>query len=350
MSKILVPSADNIALCAAELKKGNLVGFPTETVYGLGANALNQIAIGKIFNTKKRPKTDPLIVHVHALEKIWSLVKVSDEEKALIDILARSFWPGPLTLVLPKSAQVDSSLTAGGHSVGLRIPDNAMALNLLIEADIPIAAPSANLFGHVSPTSAEHVKADFPDDDFYILDGGSTRIGIESTVLKLLSVDELVVLRRGQVSENELLQVCQSHRKSVKISTQDARTSIDESSDAPGQLLSHYAPKVRTAICELSSLQNISSSNKNLLQKAVVIDYGSMLSDLSSLSLRHLNLSQSKIATEASQNLFSFLRQAEVVSGAEIILLPDLRDSQDQWELAIFDRMYRSASGATIKF
>ena len=165
-----------------------MVSFPTETVYGLGANALNADACNLIFTTKGRPLTDPLIVHVHSLDHGLSLIDQSDEKVVqLFKTLAAKFWPGPLTMVVKANMTVIPSLvTADTGFVGIRMPDHKIALDLIRASGLPLAAPSANKFGHVSPSKADHVYSDFhKDSEVYIIDGGACSFGIESTVLKI---------------------------------------------------------------------------------------------------------------------------------------------------------------------
>ena len=185
---------------AAELiRAGRLVAFPTETVYGLGANALDPAAVRRIFEAKGRPETSPLIVHVDSLEMARSLASVWP---AQADVLAARHWPGPLTLVVPKKAIVPDEVTAGLDSVGLRMPAHPMALELIRLSGVPIAAPSANRFMQLSPTSAEHVRRSLGDGVDLVLDGGSTPVGIESTVLSL--VGEPTLLRPGMILREEI--------------------------------------------------------------------------------------------------------------------------------------------------
>ena len=193
-------SPAEIARAAALLRAGGLVAFPTETVYGLGANALDPAAVDRIFAAKGRPDTSPLIVHVASVELANDL---ASNWSAGAEKLARKFWPGPLTLVVRKHPEIPDRVTAGLDTVGLRIPSHPIALDLIRAAGVPIAAPSANRFGELSPTTADHVRAALGDAVAMVLDGGPSTVGIESTVLSLAG-PEAVLLRPGTISQADI--------------------------------------------------------------------------------------------------------------------------------------------------
>src|SRR5450830_1400123 len=225
---------------AARLRRGELVAFPTETVYGLGANALDAHAVAKIFAAKGRPPDNPLIVRVSD-EKM--LRRVAKSVPAAAGALIRKFWPGPLTLILSKKSSVPSLVTAGLPSVAVRMPEG-VARDLVAAAGVPIAAPSANLSGRPSPTTARHVAEDFPD--VFVLDGGSTKHGVESTVIAL--EPHPVVLRQGAQSEESLRKMIPGLRRAAP-SGRLALRSGDSSSkvkrraaQSPGTRYVHYAP------------------------------------------------------------------------------------------------------------
>ncbi len=221
-----------IAQAAELIRAGRLVAFPTETVYGLGANTLNPAAVARIFEAKGRPATNPLIVHVASVEAARALAKTWPD---IADRLADRFWPGPLTLVVEKAACVPDIVTAGGPTIGLRVPDHPAALALLEAAGVPIAAPSANRSEEVSPTTAQHVFDSLGDRVDLILDGGPTNVGIESTVLDVTETPPRV-LRLGMVKRSDL-EAC--------IGKVDAPpTAFDGAPRSPGQMARHYAPNV----------------------------------------------------------------------------------------------------------
>jgi L-threonylcarbamoyladenylate synthase len=196
----MFPSDSELNEAARLIRSGRLVAFPTETVYGLGANALDEAAVARIYEAKGRPATSPLIVHVASKE---AAREITAEWPELAECLAAKFWPGPLTLVLPKREAIPATVTAGLETVGVRVPGHAVALGLLERAKVPIAAPSANRFGELSPTTAAHVRASLGDRVDMVLDGGPTDVGIESTVVSLDGAQPMV-LRPGMIGLVEL--------------------------------------------------------------------------------------------------------------------------------------------------
>lgn len=228
---------------AERLRAGGLVAFPTETVYGLGAHALDVAAVRRIFEAKRRPATDPLIVHIARLESLDQLVRdVPDAARSL----AERFWPGPLTLVLPKSPAVPAEVTAGLDTVAVRMPSHVVARALLELADIPIAAPSANLFSRPSPTRAAHVLEDLKDRIDIVIDAGSTDVGIESTVIDLTG-ETPTILRPGAVTLETLRKVLP--RAVTREAAPDALGAAG-AMPSPGLLDKHYAPATPMTLYE----------------------------------------------------------------------------------------------------
>jgi len=212
------------------IRNGGLVAFPTETVYGLGANALDARAVDRIFEAKRRPASSPLIVHVDSVEMARTLAA---EWPRVADDLARAFWPGPLTLVLAKQGHIPANVTAGLHTVGLRQPDHPVAAALIHEAGVPIAAPSANRFTGLSPTTAEHVLKSLGGEVDMILDGGPTRIGIESAVLALTGPSPRL-LRPGTISREEI--------EAIAGEIEAGPIQFEGSHPSPGLHEKHYSP------------------------------------------------------------------------------------------------------------
>lgn len=226
-----------IAQAAEILRAGGLVAFPTETVYGLGADATNAAAVEGIFTAKGRPHSDPLIVHISGVD---NLPQVARDIPAMAYMLAQHFWPGPLTLVLPRAANIPPVVAAGGDTVGVRSPSHPIAQALLRAAGVPVAAPSANRFMGVSQTTAAHVLADLDGRIDAVLDGGSTSVGVESTVLDL-TTSPPCILRPGGLTL-EALQAVIPHVIAPSVSLDATDASAGQALRAPGQLNRHYAP------------------------------------------------------------------------------------------------------------
>ena len=244
-AQLHAPEAEQALDLAAEiLRAGGLVALPTETVYGLGANALDEAAVARIFAAKQRPAWDPVIVHI-ADEKMLDALVVEVPERARL--LMKAFWPGPLTLLLPRSRSVPDSVTAGRPLVGVRMPAHPVALELIRQAGVPVAAPSANLFGHISPTTAAHVLHDLDGRIDAVVDAGPTVHGVESTVLDPCQ-SPMVIYRPGAVTSAQIrdiagaVEVFQSSGELVETPTQAL--------PSPGVGLRHYAPKARLVLVD----------------------------------------------------------------------------------------------------
>src|SRR5688572_19362754 len=233
----MIKTGTDISLARQLLLNNELVAIPTETVYGLAANGLNADAVLKIYETKNRPSFNPLILHVADIEHAKALV---EEFPPLAIKLAAKFWPGPLTLVLKKKSNVPDIVSAGLDSIGIRVPDHPLTLELLKSLDFPLAAPSANPSGYVSPTTPQHVQQQLGDKIKYILDGGSCIVGIESTILKVID-NEVTVLRLGGI---ELEKITAAIGTSGRLRQASEKNSIE----APGMTDSHYAPRKKVLL------------------------------------------------------------------------------------------------------
>ncbi len=271
------PGAEDISRAAALLRAGKLVAFPTETVYGLGASALESAAVRRIFEVKGRPANSPLIVHVDSVERVLDVVREWPAEAA---VLAEKFWPGPLTLVLPKHARVPDEVTAGLDTVGVRIPAHSIALALLRAAGIPVAAPSANRFTQLSPTTAQHVREALGDAVDFILDGGACSVGIESTVLSL-ATGVPVLLRPGMISREQLEAVIGAIQTGGRPEDASAHNS-------PGQHPRHYQPRTRLVIATRDNLPPGNGAFVEMPRNAA--DYAASLYDtLHDMDAQHLD-------------------------------------------------------------
>jgi len=253
----------DIARAAHILRSGGLVAFPTETVYGLGANALAPAAVEQIFTAKQRPHWDPLIVHIADRTQ---LPQIAASIPPLAQILMDAFWPGPLTLLLPRTTAIPDSVTASRPLVGVRIPAHPVAQALLRATGLPIAAPSANTFGHTSPTTAQHVLADLDTRIAAVLDGGPTTVGLESTVVEVLS-DEIIIYRPGGITLAQIEAAVSKNAGShiwVHIHTPEPSAAEPTSLPSPGVGIRHYAPRARLILIDGFREEEIVRSRKIL--------------------------------------------------------------------------------------
>lgn len=306
ITNIVKATPDAIARAAGILRAGGLVAFPTETVYGLGANALDAGAVRKIFAAKERPSWDPLIVHVRDVAMAETLAS------GVPATLTARFWPGPLTVVLPKHSCVPDEVTAGRTNVALRVPRHAVAAALLAAAGIPIAAPSANKFSRPSPTCAEHVAADLGDRVDLILDAGPTDIGVESTVLDLTRTPP-AMLRPGGVTREELETVLGEVAIAGSVEDELAAQGLA----GPGMTVKHYAPRARVELFETET----------------------------ALRDRAAQLPCAGVLLPQADTLFAQLRALDA-RGVEVILA--LLPPAEGIGLAVRDRLTRAAGNATV--
>lgn len=299
------------------LESEQLVAIPTETVYGLAGNALNPKALTKIFKAKARPMFDPLIVHIGELDQMMDLAMDIPDSAVR---LAETLWPGPLTMVFKKKSMVPDLATSGLNTVGIRMPRHGLTRSLLQSLDFPLAAPSANPFGYISPTSAIHVLDQMNGKIPYILDGGICGVGLESTIIDM-STENPTILRKGGTTVEEIesvIGVVSVHEKS------------SSNPKAPGMLVSHYAPSIPL---KLGNIEEMAKDYKD--GDFVVLGHSSLY------GFNGLKLSASGDLDEAAKNLFSHLRELDK-SNAKIILaelLPNIGLG-----LAINDRLRRAES------
>ncbi|MDD2627293.1 MAG: L-threonylcarbamoyladenylate synthase [Clostridia bacterium] len=233
----LINNSENIHYAAELIKKGDIVVFPTETVYGIGANALDKVAVSKIFKIKERAKDNPLIVHISSKSMLNKLVKsYSKLEEKLMD----AFWPGPFTIVLKKKQEVPYEVTAGLDTIGIRMPESKVAIELISTAGVPIAAPSANISGKPSGTRLEDIEEEFKDKQLYAIDGGCSNYGIESTVVTVKE-NEVIILRPGSITIEDISKICSNVKYDEKIFK---KVSQIETVSSPGMKYKHYAPSI----------------------------------------------------------------------------------------------------------
>jgi L-threonylcarbamoyladenylate synthase len=307
------------------LRKGEVVALPTETVYGLAADALKPIAVAKIFEAKERPRFDPLIVHLPSRDSLEKIVDVSGQDRQLILKLADKFWPGPFTMVLQKREIVPEIVTAGLDTVAVRISAHPVFAGIVRELNKPLAAPSANRFGRVSPTTAQHVMDELGGRIPFIIDGGPTPHGIESTIITVRE-DSIGVLRRGPITAEQLSEFAE-----VNVVARAGKIS------APGQFPVHYAPKT-----PLRLIDNGESFSPKKNQRVGLLAWGPRRTgDRRSLKFAAVRrLSERQDLREAAANLFRHLRELDQ-SGVDLIVAE--RVPSRGLGAAILDRLERAS-------
>ena len=317
---ILKSNNENIHRAASELKVGNLVAFPTETVYGLGADGLNKLAVAKIFETKKRPTFNPLILHVSSIEMLNEVASYTSDK---ISLLTEKFWPGPLTLILKKKEIVPYIVTSGLETVAVRMPNNKIALDLINKLGRPIAAPSANSFSKLSPTKAEHVEKQLGDKVDLILDGGMCKVGVESTIVEVNENGQFL-LRPGGIAKEEIEKLIGELNDPVE----DINTPT-----SPGQLLIHYAPSIPISFYDEEKINSLS----NLRLGGIFL---SNVKDANKFKVTKI-LSKNKSLQEAASNLFSHLHEMETLDLDMIFIEPVEKKGLG---IAIMDRLTKAVN------
>jgi len=336
---------------AAVIRRGGLVAFPTETVYGLGANALDAGAVGRIYEAKRRDHRDPCIVHIASMD---DLARVVSAVPASVTVVAEALWPGPLSLILPRGRAIPDVVSAGRPTVAVRMPAHAVALALIRAAGVPLAAPSANTFGHISPTTAQHVWDDLAGRIDLILDGGPTPIGVESTVLDL-SGPVPTLLRHGGVPLRHLRDLLGNVVVAEQASGPAATS--DEGDLSPGLSLRHYAPRGELLLYEGPRLRVLAALTEQALELlgggGVLI--GALLDDDDALALSDAvgkgllvaRLGHRSDLPGVARRLFAGLRDLET-RGATVILARGFGGEPAGLGAAIQDRLVRAASGRVI--
>ena len=325
----------NINIAKENLEQGNLVAIPTETVYGLAANAFDIKAVAKIFKAKNRPTFDPLIVHTDSIEKIKNWV---EEFPSWAEELGSQFWAGALTLLLPRKPIIPDLVTSGLPHVAVRIPNHDLTLELLKNLDFPLAAPSANPFGYISPTTATHVFEQLGAKVGYILDGGSCNIGVESTIIGEEN-GKLTVFRKGGIAIEELEKVVgklvvKEHSNSNPHKKEEL-TKVASS----GMLLSHYAPKIKMRLGNIEQMIKEYTENNELQSDEIgILSFQKMYPQIPTKN--QFILSEKGNFSEAAQNLFSYMRELDKL--AIRIILAELLPEKELGR-AINDRLRRAA-------
>ncbi|MGZ3746720.1 MAG: L-threonylcarbamoyladenylate synthase [Pseudobdellovibrionaceae bacterium] len=332
-------SDSNISKAVELLAKGQVVGMPTETVYGLAARIDLPQGIEAIFKTKERPFFDPLIVHISDLSQLGNVVAYFP---AVAQALAKKFWPGPLTMVLPKNEKLNPMITSGLDSVGVRMPAHAVARDLIAAVGVPLAAPSANKFGKTSPTTANHVRQEFQKEKVFVLEGGDSHIGIESTVLLVQEKDGkniLSILRKGHVLKSEI----EEYLNSKNILFEFVETLHRKQS--PGNMKHHYMPPVPLILCldlkktedELKKIihQRLSELPDTIEGVKIVKPSGQIQ------KLVRMHLSEDPVL--AARNFYAQLREIAGGNPNCIVLYKDPAHGSERWE-SLYDRINKAAS------
>jgi L-threonylcarbamoyladenylate synthase len=345
MTRILIvnpqaPEPDSIAEAAVVIRAGGLVAFPTETVYGLGANALDAEAVAGIFVAKDRPTQDPLIVHLASVDDLPRVVRHIPEPARR---LADAFWPGPLTIIMPRHPDLPRGVSAGLDTVAVRVPSHPVARALLRASGLPIAAPSANRFGFTSPTSAQHVYADLSGRIEMILDGGSPTIGVESTVLDI-SVQPARILRPGGISREALEEVLGE----VEVFDGAAAEEDQQPLPSPGMMSRHYAPRAMMVLFQGTDkravIWRMRQEARLFLQQGKHV--GLLVAEEDAPAFDGLEVTVTTIgpaddAQKIAQNLYAGLRSLDK-SDIDVILARDF--GEEGLGLAILDRLRRASS------
>ncbi len=309
---------EQIQKAAEIVKSGGVVGMPTETVYGLAADIKNPEGIDKIFLIKERPFFDPLIVHIAHMVQIKTVVR---EFSLLAQFLAEKYWPGPLTMILPKNPQLNPKITAGLDTVGVRFPRHTMAQKLIHLVGSPLAAPSANLFKKTSPTTAEHVQKEFQNKVF-VLDGGPCEVGLESTVIGFAEHETVIeILRPGFVTEENLRETLKSFTRDVQVRSQTSKAS-------PGHMEDHYMPKIPLVILKEKNIQDLKSDLEKKLK-------------ITNWNPQELVLNSNPVlaARELYENLHKIADR-----GASLIYVQQKPEHHKGLWIAIWDRLKKASS------
>lgn len=330
------PSDSGVFTAAEILKREGLVAIPTETVYGLAANALSALAVAKIFKAKGRPQDNPLIVHISSLKMLYPLVlEVPEGAKPLME----RFWPGPLTLIFRSSGLIPKEISAGLKTIAIRMPAHPIARAVIEVSGLPLAAPSANLSGGPSPTTAAHCMADLNGRIDAVLDGGPCDIGVESTVLDLTG-EYPVVLRPGGITVEEIRSLLPETRLSPAVSGQ---LPAEQAAPSPGMKYKHYAPKTRMILLEGSSPAYTDYVNRNARPGVMAL---CLSEDVPRLAVPFIAYGREGDPGEQARSLFEKLRELDE-AGAELAYVRSPR--RDGLSLAVYNRLLRACAFDTIR-
>ncbi len=350
-AQFLEHNDNNINDCVNDIINNDLVIFPTETVYGLGGNALNENAIKKIYKIKKRSIKNPLIVHVSDWKMGSIYCDVNHVEQKLILKLVNKFWPGPLTLLVKKSSFISDLVTAGSNYVGLRCPDNKIALELIQKSMFPIAAPSANISGKVTSSYHKHLLEYFRNDKIKILyDKEPCKFGIESTIIKINN-NEITLMRPGMITLDEIKETLKNDDVIYEYK------SLVNQSNSPGTDISHYKLNKNTLLfnfidinllnSDKKTMQNIISTTKKYIDNSVCVDFGKKNIKYRDLFAGYVDLSSKGDIKEACYNLYNVLHQLNTIEVKNVLIF-DFYYGKEGLFNTLFDRVFRCSSGKRI--
>lgn len=337
-TKLLKPNEESINLACSLLKAGEVVAVPTETVYGLAGDAMNGNAIKKIFEAKGRPADNPLIVHISNLDMLDGIVR---EFNADAQKLATAFWPGPLTIIMPKGEKVCKETTAGLDSVGVRMPSNKIAREIISRSGVPFSAPSANISGKPSPTSAQDVFYDMNGKIPLIIDGGESDAGVESTVISVLD-ETPIILRPGIITKENIEKVLNKKIKLAKEVTEGVKK--DSIVLSPGMKYKHYAPNAKVTLIKSSLDTFIEFVNKNKFEGTYVMCFDG---EEKFMPVQAFSYGKNNDPKSQAHNLFAVLRKFDHKHAKQVFVrCPETTGIS----LAVYNRLIRSAGFNIIEF
>ncbi len=332
---ILKATEENLNKCASILMEGDVVAVPTETVYGLAGNALNESSLNRIFSVKDRPLFDPLIVHVASIEQAFEYIEHNNE----IEQLANVFWPGPLTIIAKKRSTIPDLATAGLPSVAIRSPSHPVLRTLLQKVPFPLAAPSANPFGYVSPTTAEHVETTLGKKIKAILDGGSCQFGLESTIIDLREPQNPKILRQGPITQSTLGRALPGY-KFTEYKPRKSNKLNQAAQIGPGLLSKHYSPATPVKLFENESHPNLGNDLPKLGRIAIIYQKKPTIFD-ANLDTQIFWLSANGNLEENARNLFAVMQEADTLNYDYIYIEKAL---QSGIGVAMNDRLIRAST------
>ena len=354
-AEFLISNRENIEICSKKIIDGDVVIFPTETVYGIGANAFDLNAIDKIYKYKNRPITNPLIMHIISWKGSEIYTNLNKLELNIVNLITNKFWPGPLTILLKKSSYVSDKITANSKWVALRSPSNKVARNLLSKCMVPIVAPSANISGKITSTCKQHIIEHFKDCNISVLyEDRPSEIGTESTIIKIDN-DEITMLRPGIITLENIKNILDKvDYKNIKYTN----FVTDKQEDHPGSSIKHYSPDIPTFLFNFINFndsllpgadekinESIKKSTKYFLENCACVDFNKTHFNYRDKFGAYVDLSEDNDVKEAIFNLYNVLHQLNNISSINRILITNHISNKEGLFNTLYDRIYRASSG-----